>query len=89
MLCAVRVRWRHSMLRCAAAPAAEVRSGALQSNRPGVVALSPSAHGAPVEWDAGPGSRSGTTAGLAEDGALLARTADGLERIVSGEVRWM
>jgi BirA family transcriptional regulator, biotin operon repressor / biotin---[acetyl-CoA-carboxylase] ligase len=50
--------------------------------------LSPSAHGAPIEWDAGPGTKSGTTAGLAEDGALLARTRDGLERIVSGDVRW-
>jgi len=53
------------------------------------LALSPSAHGAPVEWDAAPESKSGTTAGLAEDGALLARTRDGLERIVSGEVRWV
>jgi BirA family transcriptional regulator, biotin operon repressor / biotin---[acetyl-CoA-carboxylase] ligase len=53
------------------------------------LALSPSAHGAPIEWNAGPGTKSGTTAGLAEDGALLARTRDGLERIVSGEVRWV
>jgi BirA family biotin operon repressor/biotin-[acetyl-CoA-carboxylase] ligase len=60
---------------------------------PGLVArwlaLSPSAHGAPIEWDLGPGAKSGTTEGLAEDGALLARTRDGLERIVSGEVRWV
>ncbi len=53
------------------------------------LALSPSAQGAPIEWDAGSETRSGTTAGLAEDGALLARTRDGLERIVSGDVRWM
>jgi biotin-[acetyl-CoA-carboxylase] ligase BirA-like protein len=53
------------------------------------LALSPSAHGAPIEWDAGPDTKSGTTAGLAEDGALLARTRDGLERIVSGDVRWV
>lgn len=53
------------------------------------LALSPSAYGAPIEWDAPPGLKSGTTAGLAEDGALLARTRDGLERIVSGDVRWM
>lgn len=50
------------------------------------LALSPSAYGAPIEWDAG--TRTGITAGLAEDGALLARAADGLHRIVSGEVRW-
>jgi BirA family biotin operon repressor/biotin-[acetyl-CoA-carboxylase] ligase len=52
------------------------------------LALSPSAYGAPIEWDAASGPVSGTSAGLAEDGALLARTADGLHRIVSGEVRW-
>lgn len=53
------------------------------------LALSPSAHGAPIEWEAGPETKSGTTAGLAEDGALLARTRNGRERIVSGEVRWL
>jgi len=59
---------------------------------PGLVArwleLSPSAYGAPIEWDAVGVAASGTTAGLAEDGALLARTPAGLQRIVSGEVRW-
>ena len=49
------------------------------------LALSPSAHGAPIEWDGG----SGLTAGLAEDGALLARTANGVQRIIAGEVRWI
>jgi BirA family biotin operon repressor/biotin-[acetyl-CoA-carboxylase] ligase len=53
------------------------------------LALSPSAHGAAIEWDGGQGAASGTTAGVAEDGALLARAADGLHRIVSGEVRWL
>ena len=48
------------------------------------LALSPSAYDAPIEWD----GESGVTAGLAEDGALLARSADGLHRIISGEVRW-
>ncbi len=52
------------------------------------LALSPSAHGAPIEWDTGAGAMSGTTAGLAEDGALLAHTPQGRQRIVSGEVRW-
>jgi len=53
------------------------------------LALSPSAQGAPIAWGAGPDVRSGTTAGLAGDGALLARTPAGVERIVSGEVRWL
>jgi BirA family transcriptional regulator, biotin operon repressor / biotin---[acetyl-CoA-carboxylase] ligase len=48
------------------------------------LALSPSAYDTPIEWDGG----SGVTAGLAEDGALLARTSGGLHRIISGEVRW-
>jgi biotin-(acetyl-CoA carboxylase) ligase len=53
------------------------------------LALSPSAHGAPIAWDAGTDTRTGTTAGLAEDGALLARAPDGMHRIISGEVRWL
>jgi BirA family biotin operon repressor/biotin-[acetyl-CoA-carboxylase] ligase len=52
------------------------------------LSLSPSVHGARVEWDAGGEARRGTTAGLAEDGALLVRTTSGIERILSGEVRW-
>ena len=53
------------------------------------LALAPSATGAPIEWDGPTGLRSGTTAGLDEDGALVARTPDGPERIISGEVRWI
>jgi len=50
--------------------------------------LAPSANGASIEWEASSGRRRGVTAGLAEDGALLARTPDGLERILAGEIRW-
>lgn len=50
--------------------------------------LAPSAYGAPIEWQAAGGPRRGITAGLAEDGALLARTDEGIERIVAGEIRW-
>jgi BirA family transcriptional regulator, biotin operon repressor / biotin---[acetyl-CoA-carboxylase] ligase len=53
------------------------------------LALAPSAHGATIEWDGPAGVEQGTTAGLAEDGALLARTTAGLARIVAGEVRWL
>lgn len=49
------------------------------------LALSPSAHGASIEWDGG----AGLTAGLDADGALLARTSTGLHRIIAGEVRWL
>ena len=53
------------------------------------LALSPSAHGTPIEWDDSSGPQRGTTAGLAGDGALLARTGGGLTRIIAGEVRWL
>jgi BirA family transcriptional regulator, biotin operon repressor / biotin---[acetyl-CoA-carboxylase] ligase len=51
--------------------------------------LAPSARGTRIEWD-GPGgvTRTGVTAGLGADGALLARTATGIDRILSGEIRW-
>lgn len=50
--------------------------------------LAPSATGESIEWDGPHGAHTGVSAGLAEDGALLARTPEGLARIVAGEVRW-
>jgi BirA family biotin operon repressor/biotin-[acetyl-CoA-carboxylase] ligase len=50
--------------------------------------LAPSATGERIEWEGPHGTQTGVSAGLAEDGALLARTAEGLARIVAGEVRW-
>ena len=50
--------------------------------------LSPSARGARVAWDTSAGSRSGVTAGIDADGALLVRRAGDIERIVSGTVHW-
>jgi BirA family biotin operon repressor/biotin-[acetyl-CoA-carboxylase] ligase len=52
------------------------------------LALAPSAHGAPIAWDGPSGPQAGITAGLDTDGALLARTPEGLARIIAGEVRW-
>jgi BirA family biotin operon repressor/biotin-[acetyl-CoA-carboxylase] ligase len=51
--------------------------------------LAPSANGERIEWDGSDGVRRGVSAGLAEDGALVARTPEGLARIVAGEVRWL
>src|SRR5262245_14711674 len=51
--------------------------------------LAPSAVGERIEWDGPHGVQTGVSAGLAEDGALLARTPDGLARIIAGEVRWL
>jgi len=51
--------------------------------------LSPSCRGNRVEWRTATGIASGTTDGIGEDGALLVRTDDRVERIVAGEVRWI
>ena len=58
-------------------------------HRPGDIlqawrAASPSATGTRVEWD----GRSGTTAGVDDAGALLVRTALGLDRVIAGELTW-
>ena len=53
------------------------------------LALAPSARGAPIAWDAPSGPLTGVTAGLDADGALLARTPEGVARIIAGEVRWL
>jgi BirA family biotin operon repressor/biotin-[acetyl-CoA-carboxylase] ligase len=48
----------------------------------------PAAVGARVTWTSGSNVRSGVTAGVAEDGALLVTTDAGPQRIVGGEVTW-
>ena len=50
--------------------------------------LAPSSRGAAVEWDTIQGSITGISAGIDDDGALLVRVGDRIERIISGEVRW-
>lgn len=51
--------------------------------------LAPLAHGAVVEWDTPAGRRQGRTVGIGDDGALLVRSGEATERIISGVVRWM
>lgn len=51
--------------------------------------LSPSAYNTRITWDGPAGVLSGVTAGLDADGALLARTPEGVARIIAGEVRWL
>ena len=48
----------------------------------------PASRGARVEWDGPDGRQSGRTAGIDDWGALLVRTATGVERIRSGELMW-
>ncbi len=52
-------------------------------------ALAPSARGATVRWDTGNGEMTGVTAGIDETGALLVRAGGRVERIISGELRWV
>ena len=52
-------------------------------------ALAPTSVGSVIEWDRASERTRGTTAGIDECGALLARTGDRTERILSGEVRWL
>lgn len=48
----------------------------------------PGSHGARVAWRTGDGEREGVTAGVDEEGALLVKTGDGIQRLVAGEVTW-
>ena len=50
--------------------------------------LAPSVVGAAVECDTSHGRESGVAAGIAEDGALLVRIGNRLERVIAGEVVW-
>ena len=52
-------------------------------------ALAPSSVGAAVEWCAADARLRGVTAGIDDDGALLVRCGERLERIVAGEVAWV
>jgi BirA family transcriptional regulator, biotin operon repressor / biotin---[acetyl-CoA-carboxylase] ligase len=49
----------------------------------------PTASGARVAWTTREGPQSGVTAGIDDHGALLVQVGDRVERIVSGEVRWV
>jgi BirA family biotin operon repressor/biotin-[acetyl-CoA-carboxylase] ligase len=50
--------------------------------------LAPDARGSRIEWQRDGQVVRGVSAGIDSDGALLARTEQGTERIVSGEVTW-
>jgi BirA family biotin operon repressor/biotin-[acetyl-CoA-carboxylase] ligase len=51
--------------------------------------LAPSSRGAIVEWDTPAGRVQGVTSGVDDEGALLVRVDRGVERIISGELRWL
>jgi BirA family biotin operon repressor/biotin-[acetyl-CoA-carboxylase] ligase len=49
---------------------------------------SPSAVGHTVGWSDGTGAHRGVTVGIDNDGALLVKTARGIERVLAGELTW-
>jgi BirA family biotin operon repressor/biotin-[acetyl-CoA-carboxylase] ligase len=62
---------------------------ALLEQRPGDIlqawrAASPNAAGTRVEWE----GRHGVTAGIDDSGALLVKTPDRIERVISGDLKW-
>lgn len=50
--------------------------------------LAPGARGSRISWRVDDADLGGITAGVADDGALLVQTPDGLQRLVAGEVIW-
>jgi BirA family biotin operon repressor/biotin-[acetyl-CoA-carboxylase] ligase len=51
--------------------------------------LAPSAVGAQVEWNGAGQTRRGVTSGIDDDGALLVRFQNRIERIIAGELIWL
>jgi BirA family biotin operon repressor/biotin-[acetyl-CoA-carboxylase] ligase len=51
-------------------------------------ALAPSAIGSRVEYEGQSGHRAGITAGIADDGALLVRVGEHVDRVIAGELVW-
>lgn len=51
--------------------------------------LSPSAHGSLVEWATSTGQATGQTFGIDDDGALLVKAGDRIERVFAGEIHWL
>ena len=49
----------------------------------------PAASGARVSWATNAGTQSGITAGVDDNGALLVKSSDRIERIVAGEIKWL
>ena len=50
--------------------------------------LAPSAKGVQVEYESPTGRVSGITSGIADDGALLVRVGNVVERVIAGEIVW-
>lgn len=51
--------------------------------------LAPSLSSASIEWDSAGGVVRGRAEGIDDEGALLVRVGDRVERLIAGEVRWI
>lgn len=51
--------------------------------------LAPASHGRTVEWSEAGVARRGVAAGIDDEGRLIVRIGDALERLAAGEVRWL
>ena len=83
-----RAALQDALIRSLDAEIARLRSGGHDGMLRDWSALSPGARDHAVSWRADDVVLRGMTAGVDEDGALLVRTADGLQRLVAGEVVW-
>ena len=52
-------------------------------------ARAPASIGARVTWTTASGASVGVTAGIDDEGALLVRVGDRVERVIAGEVTWL
>jgi BirA family biotin operon repressor/biotin-[acetyl-CoA-carboxylase] ligase len=66
----------------------DLRAGRVDAILTAWRALARSLPGAAIEWDGPAGIVRGYALDIDSDGALLARTDDGVARLVAGEVRW-
>ncbi len=71
-----------------AARYADLRSGRFDAVLDAWRARAATTFGRAVEWDAGGRAREGVAHDIDEAGALLVRAEDGVQRVISGEVRW-
>ena len=67
----------------------ELRAGGFDAILGAWRRLAPSLPRSPVEWETSAGTRRGRAEDIDEEGALLVRVGERLERILAGEVRWL
>jgi len=77
------------MLACVAERYADLRAARFDAILSAWRRLAPSLPSASIEWDSPGGIVRGRAEGIDDQGALLIRVGDRVERLIAGEVRWM